>query len=270
LDVELVSVIIPTKNSSATISACIESVKNQSYSHVEIIVVDTNSTDGTVKLCEMNNTFVVKSEWQMLGSRSIGLSKSSGKYILMLDSDQFLEAKCIENCVNLMKECDMICLEETTFDARTMIQKMCEADRKLIHENADIQLDPLYGVLAPRFYSRLILEKVFAEIPKEILPFTTGTEDKIVYYEARKLSKKVKILPNALAHKESEGLVQLWRKNHRYGKSDRQLARTGHYSSLLSNKMRLRKSRGLSKNRILSSTLLLLKAPAYMAGFYFG
>ena len=265
---ELVSVIIPTKNSSSTISACIESVKNQSYPHVEIIVVDTDSTDGTVKLCEMNNILVVKSEWQMLGSRSIGLSKSSGKYILMLDSDQFLEPNCIKNLVILMEEYDMICLEEKTINARTIIQKMYEADRKLIHENADLQLDPIYGVLAPRFYRRTILEKVFSIIPKEIIPFATGIEDKIVYYEAFRLSKKVTLLRNALGHNEPEGLVQVWRKNHRYGKSNRQLSRTGHYSSLLSNKLRLRKSRGISKNRIVSSVLLLLKAPAYLIGFY--
>jgi glycosyltransferase involved in cell wall biosynthesis len=267
---ELVSVVIPTRNSSSTISACIESVKSQSYSHIEIIVVDTNSTDGTVKLCEMNNISVVKSEWQMLGSRSIGVSKSSGKYILMLDSDQFLEPNCIENSVILMEEYDMVCLEEKTLNARTIIQKMYDSDRKLIHKNADLQLDPIHGVLAPRFYRRTILEKVFTAIPKEIIPFATGMEDKIVYYEAFKLSKKVTVLANAVGHSEPEGLVQVWRKNHRYGKSNRQLARTGHYSLLLSNKLRLRKSRGISKNRIVSSFLLLLKAPAYLVGFYLG
>jgi hypothetical protein len=143
-----------------------------------------------------------------------------------------------------------------------------EADRKLIHDNEELQLDPIYGAIAPRFYRRTILEKVFASIPKEILPWATGTEDKLVYYEAFKISKRVKVLSNALLHEEPVGLVVLWRKNHRYGKSDRQLARAGHYSLLLSKKRRLRRSRGLSKNRIMSSILLLLKAPAYFIGFY--
>jgi glycosyltransferase involved in cell wall biosynthesis len=205
-------------------------VKNQSYSHIEIIVADTNSTDGTVKLCEMHNVLVVKSEWQILGSRSIGLFKSSGKYILMLDSDQILEPDCIKNSINLMEEYDMICLEEKSINARTIIQKMYKADRKLIHENADLQLDPIHGVLAPRFYRRPILEKVFDAIPKEIIPFAADIEDKIVYYEAFKLSKKVTVLPNALGHNEPEGLLH-W---------------------------------------IVSSVLLLLKAPAYLVGFYLG
>lgn len=264
----LVSIIIPTKNSASTLAACIDSIKDQKYPSHEIIVVDTNSTDGTVALCERNNILVLQSNWQTLGSRSIGLSRASGEFVLMLDSDQILEPGCIENCVNLMKVCDMVCLEEKAHNPRTMIQKMYDADRKLIHKNADLQLDPVFGVLAPRFYRKSVLEKAFAQIPKDILPFATGTEDKIIYYESLQISSKVQILSNAIRHLEPEGIVQLWRKNHRYGRSDRQLARTGHYNSLLSKKKRLRRSRGLTKNRILSSILLLLKAPPYLIGFY--
>ena len=147
----------------------------------------------------------------------------------MLDSDQILEPGCIENCVNLMKQCDMICLEEKAYNPRTLIQKMYDADRKLIHKNADLQLDPVLGVLAPRFYRKSVLEKAFAQIPQDILPFATGTEDKIIYYESLQISKKVEILSNAVGHLEPEGIVQLWRKNYKYGRSDRQLAKTGHY-----------------------------------------
>ncbi len=268
MDAELVSVVIPTKNSITTLAKCIDSIKIQKYSAIEIIVVDTHSSDGTVALCKRNGITVVQSEWQTLGSRFLGLAKASGKYVLMLDSDQILEQDCIENCVRLMKDCDMICLEEKPFTAGTLIQKMYEADRKLIHKNADLQLDPMWGVLAPRFFRRSVLEKAFDRIPKIILPFATSTEDKIIYYESLHISKKVKVLPDAVSHMEPEGLFQLWRKNHKYGKSDRMLAKTGHYNSLLSKKMRLRRSRGISKNKILSSILLLLKAPAYLFGFY--
>jgi hypothetical protein len=196
--------------------------------------------------------------------------KSSGEYILELDSDQFLVPTCVQSCVSMMKDHDMICLEEKTYNPKTIVEKMYDADKRLIHEQADLQLHPLYGAMAPRFYRRTILEKVFAAIPEEILPFSVAGEDAIVYYEASKLSKKVGIVPNALWHKEPESLIELWHKNRSYGKSARQMVRTGHYSSLFATKRRLRKSRGLSKNKIISSVLLLLKAPAYIVGFYFG
>jgi len=268
--IDQVSVIIPTKNSSKTIALCLESINSQTYPHIEIIVVDSNSRDGTAQFLEGKKVKLFEGDWNILGARYVGLLKSSGEYILTLDSDQFLERTCIEGCISLMRDYDMICLEEKTYNPKTIIEKMFEADRRLIHEQADLQLDPLRGVLAPRFYRRTILEKVFAAIPEEILSFAAAGEDAIVYYEASKLSNKVAVLPNAIWHKEPESLAQLWSKNHRYGRSARQLVRSGHYSSLLSKKLTLRKSRGLSKNKILSSILLLLKAPAYAIGFCFG
>jgi hypothetical protein len=63
------------------------------------------------------------------------------------------------------------------------------------------------------------VDKLFTSIPKEILPFAAAAEDAIIYFEASKLSKKVAIVPNALWHQEPEGLLELWRKNHCYGKS---------------------------------------------------
>ncbi len=266
---ELVSVIIPTKNSSSTILSCLKSVKYQTYSNIELIIVDGNSTDETIEICEKNNASVFKSDWKTLGARYIGLQRSSGQYILMMDSDQILEKTCIQECVNIIRELDMLCLEEMSLNPKTLIQKMFEADRKLIHAQPDLQLDPLYGAISARFYRRTILEKVFAEIPKEILPFAMAGEDAIVYFEASKLSNNIGIVPKAIWHKEPKNLRELWYKNRRYGKSARQLAKTGHYSSLLSKKVRLRTSRGLSKNRILSSILFLLKAPACIIGFFF-
>ncbi|MFZ2256404.1 MAG: glycosyltransferase [Patescibacteria group bacterium] len=46
----LVSVIIPTKNSARTIGKCLESIQNQSYKDIEIIVVDNYSPDGTTDI----------------------------------------------------------------------------------------------------------------------------------------------------------------------------------------------------------------------------
>jgi glycosyltransferase involved in cell wall biosynthesis len=266
---ELVSVIIPTKNSSSTIVSCLDSVKNQTYLHTEIIVVDGNSTDGTREYCEKSNVKVLNSDWKLLGARYIGLQESLGKYILTIDSDHVLEKKCIQTCLDMMgKGLDMLCLEEMSLNPKTFIEKLFEADRRLIHEYSGLELDPIYGAAAPRFYRRSILENVFRAIPKEILPFAMSREDSIIYFEAYKLSPNVGIVRNAMWHQEPKSLRVLWDKNKQYGKSTRQLAKTGHYKSLLSNKIRLRRSGGFSKDKFLSTILLLLKAPAYLVGFY--
>ena len=48
----LVSVIIPTYKSSRTLEKCLESIKNQTYKNIEIIVVDNNSTDNTKEIAK--------------------------------------------------------------------------------------------------------------------------------------------------------------------------------------------------------------------------
>jgi len=47
-----ISVIVPTYNSSRTIEKCLKSIKNQTYQNIEIIVIDNNSSDNTLKIAK--------------------------------------------------------------------------------------------------------------------------------------------------------------------------------------------------------------------------
>jgi glycosyltransferase involved in cell wall biosynthesis len=267
---ELISVIVPTKNSAETILQCIRSIKDQTYENVEIIVVDSKSTDSTESICKQNQVQFLSTDWKLLGARLIGFQQSLGDYVLMLDSDQTLEKTCLERCAVTMNEYDMLCLEEKTLETSSFIQRAFEADRRLIHAQSDIQLDPIDGTLLARFYKRHVLSKAFDAIPAELLPFVIAHDHAIIYYEARKTSNRVGIIPNAVWHNEPKSVGELWRKNRRYGRTSKELANTGFYSNLVSKKTRLRKSRGLSRDKVLSSLLLILKAPAYIVGYYFG
>jgi glycosyltransferase involved in cell wall biosynthesis len=281
----LVSIIIPTKNSSATILSCLESIKNQTYSNIEIIVVDSiDSGDGTKEICEREQVTVFQSDWKTLGARYLGLKKSSGEYILSIDSDQTLEKTCIQTCIDTIvaKGYDMLCLEELTYNPQTFFQKLFAAHRLMTYdEQSDMRVNPIYGSLVPRFYRRSILEKAFDMIPKAILPFCFSVEDNITYYEASKLSNRVGIIHSTIWHQDPKNLIEYWPKLMRYGKNMRELARTGYYpclislgsswSHLLSRERKKRKIRNrsrLSKNKILSSILLFLTEPAFVIGFY--
>jgi glycosyltransferase involved in cell wall biosynthesis len=266
----LVSIVIPTRNSSNTIEECLSAIQKQSYENIETIIVDSKSADYTTERAAAKGCKVISTDWRLLGARYLGCKAASGEFVLMLDSDQVLLEDTIERSLPLFKNYDMLCLGETSYTYNTLIQKMFEADRRMIHNEAHIQLHPIYGTLLARFYKRSLLERAFEAIPKQLLPSVVAHDHAIIYNEAWRLSDSVKILPNAVYHNEPATVLELWKKNFRYGRSTRALMANGYYNDLIRSKTRLRKTstRKITPDKLLSSLLLSLKAPAYFLGLY--
>ena len=86
-----VSVIIPTYNAQSTIIRVIESVLNQKFSNLEILIVDDKSTDKTVKTVKKRfpNLSIIElpENLGVANARNEGIRLSRGKYIAFLDSD---------------------------------------------------------------------------------------------------------------------------------------------------------------------------------------
>lgn len=266
----LVSIVIPTRNSSNTIEECLSAIQKQSYENIETIIVDSKSADSTTEIAAARLCKVISTDWKLLGARYLGCKAASGEFVLMLDSDQILLEEAVERSLPLFKDYDMLCLEEMSYTNNTLIQKMFEADRRMIHDEAQIQLHPIYGTLLARFYRRSLLNHAFEAIPTTLLPSVVAHDHAIIYYEAWKLSNRIGILPNAVRHNEPATILELWKKNFRYGKSTRALMANGYYNDFLRRKTRLRKTgtRKITRDRLLSSLLLSLKAPAYLLGLH--
>jgi len=268
----LVSVTIPTKNSEKTLSRCLKSIENQSYENLEVILVDSYSTDETKDIARKFGAKIFFTSWKLLGARYIGFQKSRGDYILLLDSDQILERTAVERAVRMVNEgCDMLCLEEHTYEPQTWVQRLFDADKKRIRRLASIRTKPLEGPLIARFYKKAILKKAFEDIPKELIPNVVLYDHMIVYYEAFKVSQNVRILPNAIWHIEPSSLIELWRKYYRYGKSERQLVNSGFYRMLHRMNIKLRKEEFYEqKFQVQTYLLMMLKAIAHQIGYWSG
>lgn len=266
----LVSIVIPTRNSSIVLEECLWAIQKQSYQNIETIVVDSKSADDTSEIAMARGCKVISTDWKLLGARYLGCKAAVGDYVLMLDSDQILLPDTVERSLDLFKTYDMLCLEETSYHRRTLIEKMFEADRRLIHREVELQIDPIYGTLLARFYKRNLLSQAFEAIPKALLSFVVHHDHAIIYYEAWKLSTKVGVLPTGVYHIEPNTLLELWRKNFRYGRSTKLLLANGHYNDFIKKKTRFRKTNTgiITPDRFMSSLLLSLKAPAYLLGMY--
>ncbi len=92
----LVSVIIPTFNRLEVLKRAILSVENQTYSNIELIVVDDGSSDGTGDFLNKNSIkfFTLDKNRGVSFARNFGVARSKGEYIAFLDSDdEWLEEK---------------------------------------------------------------------------------------------------------------------------------------------------------------------------------
>ena len=90
---EKISVIIPVYNDEEYLAQCLDSVLRQTYSNLEIILVDDGSTDSTPELCEKdrekyaNIRILHKKNGGVGSSRNAGLEMATGEYILFVDFD---------------------------------------------------------------------------------------------------------------------------------------------------------------------------------------
>ena len=105
----LVSVIVSTKNEERNISACLESVVQQSTPPLEIIVVDNFSEDKTTEIAQEYGAKIFQHGPERSAQRNYGVEKAQGKYIIYLDADMRLSPKVIEECVNCCEADDKIC-----------------------------------------------------------------------------------------------------------------------------------------------------------------
>lgn len=82
-----ITVIVLTKNSQAYINPCLHSVIKQSLPPSEIIVIDNNSKDNTVKIVKNYPVKVYSHSGNIAQGRNLGLKKSKGQYVAFIDSD---------------------------------------------------------------------------------------------------------------------------------------------------------------------------------------
>jgi len=99
----LVSIIIPVYNAKKHLRACLDSVISQTYTYLEIIIVNDGSTDGSQTLCEEYATadkrikLIHKDNEGVSKARNMGLDIATGKYINFIDADDTVEPQMIES-----------------------------------------------------------------------------------------------------------------------------------------------------------------------------
>lgn len=107
-----ISVIVPIYNVEQYLPKCIDSILNQTYKNLEIILVDDGSTDASAKLCDeyaqKDSRVVVlhKENGGASSSRNAGLDVASGEYIAFVDSDDWLDSNMYADMMDISLKYD--------------------------------------------------------------------------------------------------------------------------------------------------------------------
>ena len=112
---ELVSVVIPAYNAEKSIKHTLESLLNQSYTNIEIVVVNDGSADKTEDICKEiekkdNRVKLISIDnGGVSNARNVGIENCSGKYLTFVDSDDLAEIDFIRHLItNISDDVDLI------------------------------------------------------------------------------------------------------------------------------------------------------------------
>jgi len=103
----LVSVVIPVNNTEKYLIKCVNSITEQSYKNIEIILVDDGSTDSSSAICDELGktdgriTVIHKENGGLSSARNTGIGASGGRYIIFVDSDDVLDGNAVADMVEI-------------------------------------------------------------------------------------------------------------------------------------------------------------------------
>lgn len=208
----LVSVNIATYNSEKTLKKCLDSVRNQTYKNIEIVIMDSYSKDRTVDIAKSYCARLAFAS-TLASARKAGADISRGDYIFVLDSDQILEPNVIERCVEACENegFDGVTLYEKSLNIKnTFVERVIAYDKEIFHSLHDD--DPLKGTAIPRFFRASFFKRVeFEKNP----PITF--EHTIIHYKIVQMGARIKFIDAYIWHHETATLREVIKKFFRYG-----------------------------------------------------
>lgn len=188
---EKVSIVVPVYNVEDYLKYCVDSLINQSYKNIEIILVDDGSTDDSGRICdeyaqEDDRVRVLHIEnGGLSNARNTGVNVASAEWVIFIDSDDYYDRRTVEYLVQLQKKyaVDLVAtsvIEVRDFQSDDFIGSLTDID--------SLKLDR-YTALKEMFYGNIVGTHPGGKLyKKEILmkfPFRKGMiyEDLAVSFE---------------------------------------------------------------------------------------
>lgn len=148
-----VSIIIPVYNAEAYLRQCIESVANQTYKEVEIILINDGSTDESGEICnryaEKDQRIIVihKENGGVSSARNEGLKRSTGHYIMFVDSDDWINNDTIGTLISIQNKNEYEIIMFGSYRENLLLDQIEEIRDEKGHFNAKDEIRSILPIL---------------------------------------------------------------------------------------------------------------------------
>ncbi|PGT89047.1 glycosyltransferase family A protein [Bacillus sp. AFS040349] len=237
---EKVSIIIPVYNAESSLNMCLKSICNQTYKNLEVILINDGSTDKSKELCE---SFIQNDKRLFLlnkdnsgpsDTRNLGISISTGKYLMFIDSDDFIDIDYVEKMVNsmILSNSDIV-VSGFTKENRGTIEKVCSQE-KTYHNISDAAYElfkkNLFGYSWNKLIKREIVTQNSIYFDKDINLF----EDQYFYCRYFEAISSVHVSSNCGYHYiiETNTLATIYRENRFYLYNDMMLYLSNFFNNI--------------------------------------
>lgn len=229
---KLVSIIIPVYNVVLYLEKCIESVLTQTYPNIEIILIDDGSSDGSENICNQykknNKIKVIHQKNRGVGAaRNKGIQEAKGKYIVFVDSDDYVESTLVEELIKKQSKeyelvvCGIFNENEYRLKKSNIVQKELIFQKEVpsiketesyLNALGEYIPDPYFGAPYAKLYIKEILEKNNIKFEEN----EVFAEDLIFNLKYYQNISKIGIIPQALYHYRAFVATSLSQKKHSY------------------------------------------------------
>lgn len=196
---ELISIVVPVYNAEPFLDNCISSLVKQSYTNIEIVLVDDESQDDSINILKkwelLDSRIKILSQNNMGASRARcnGVSLSLGTWITFVDADDVLPAKAIETLYKNSFDSDLVIGQvehQSPFGWPYIIKEECLTSLQYLRK---LLLDQIHSGPWARLFKRNLLTDDFVfDIPSTI----THGEDTLMNYRIAGKCKKITLIPN--------------------------------------------------------------------------
>ncbi|WP_461205039.1 glycosyltransferase [Clostridium sp. DL1XJH146] len=136
-----ISIIVPVYNVAEYLTRCIESLRNQSFKNLEIILVDDGSLDNSLEICRSYEKMdpriiVIEQENSGLSSaRNTGMEIAKGKYILFVDSDDYIDLDSCLKFISVINNRDVDIVVGNGRRKKLAVTKINDTPKKTLNDN---------------------------------------------------------------------------------------------------------------------------------------